>query len=81
MSEDYPVFKENVDGWIKQMRHELTEMKSYSRMVDENTNNIQHNYELFHELRRELQEVKQELNALKVLHMMTIRKSIIKKMD
>ncbi|HLC65480.1 MAG TPA: hypothetical protein VJI46_05160 [Candidatus Nanoarchaeia archaeon] len=81
MPEDFSNFKENVDAWIKQVRHEVTEVKSYSRAVEENSCNIQHNYELVHDLRRELQELRQEMNALKLLHVMSIRRGLMKKMN
>ncbi|MFC1768728.1 hypothetical protein ACFLZX_03095 [Nanoarchaeota archaeon] len=80
MKEDFNVLKENVDAWVKQVRHEVSELSSYSKGVHENANNIQHNYELVHDLRREIQELRQEMNALKLLHVMNVRKSMMKKM-
>ncbi|MBI4440443.1 hypothetical protein HY638_05710 [Candidatus Woesearchaeota archaeon] len=81
MPDEFKDFKENMDGWVKQVRHELSEVRDFSSAVDENASNIQHNYELVHDLKRELQELRQEMNALKLLHIMSVRKSMMKKMN
>ncbi|MBW2976501.1 hypothetical protein KY347_03580 [Candidatus Woesearchaeota archaeon] len=67
-------FTENVDAWIKQIRREFTNFSDVPKIVDENTDNIQHNYELIYELKDEIEELKQEINALKLIQIISLKK-------
>ena len=64
---------DNVDAWIKQIRHEFGEMSDLSAIVSEHAENIQHNYELIYELRDEIDELKQEVNALKLIQIIALK--------
>ena len=66
-------FKENVDSWIKQIRREFTDFSELPGIVNENTDNIQHNYELIYELKDEIEELKQEINALKLIQVIALK--------
>ncbi len=66
-------FKENVDAWIKQIRSEFSQITDVSTIVEENANNVQHNYELIHELKDHIDDLKKEVNALKLLQIMSIK--------
>lgn len=79
MDKDMLNFKENVDAWIKQIRSEFKDITDVSVIVEENVNNIQHNYELIYELKDELEELKQEINALKILQIVTLKDKLTKK--
>ena len=70
------VFKENVDSWVKQIRREFSEFSDVPAIVQENTDNIQHNYELIYELKDEIEELKQEINALKLIQIVSLRSKI-----
>jgi prefoldin subunit 5 len=72
-------FIENVDAWIKQIRSEFGEITDVSQIVEENTDNIQHNYELLHELRDEIDSLKKELEALKLLQLLNIKEKLATK--
>lgn len=63
------IFKENVDSWIKDLSYRLNGIELFPEIVQENTGNIQHNYELIHELRDEIECLKQSINALKIIQM------------
>ena len=67
-------FTENVDAWIKQIRREFTKFSDIPGVVTENTDNIQHNYELIYELKDEIEELKQEINALKLIQIISLKK-------
>lgn len=60
-------FMENVDSWIKQIRSEFSEITDVSYIVEENVNNTQHNYELIHELKEEVDNLKKEIETLKLI--------------
>jgi len=79
MDAEMLAFKENMDGWVKQIRGEVSQVGSIGKIMEENTGNIQHNYELIHELRDEVERLKQEINALKLVQIITLRQKIEKK--
>ena len=70
------IFKENVDAWIKQINGELAESKDISFIVEENVGNIQHNYELIYELKSQIEELRQEINALKLLQIISLKQKV-----
>ena len=67
-------FRTNVDEWIKQIRAEFNDIQDVSDVVEENTGNIQHNYELVYELKDEIEKLRQELKALKLIQLVTLKK-------
>ena len=71
--EDIKVFVENVDAWIKQIRSEFSEFKGLPTITEDNVGNIQHNYELIFELKDQVEELKKELQALKLVQMATLK--------
>ena len=66
---------DNVDSWIKQIRREFSNFQDVPGVVSENTDNIQHNYELIYELKDEIEELKQEINALKLIQIISLKKT------
>jgi hypothetical protein len=74
MEQELKNFTENVDSWIKQIRREFSKFSDIPPIVNENTDNIQHNYELIYELKDEVEELKQEINALKLIQIISIKK-------
>ena len=73
MDKETQQFKQNVDEWIKQIRADVNEAKDLPLTVDENVNNIQHNYELVQEMRDEIEDLKQEIKLLKIMHIMVLK--------
>jgi len=68
-------FIENVDSWIKQIRREVSSFSDVPSLTTENTDNIQHNYELIYEIRDQVEELKQEINALKLIQIISLKKT------
>ncbi|MEK6659706.1 MAG: hypothetical protein AABY36_08515 [Campylobacterota bacterium] len=68
-------FTDNVDAWIKQIRREFSDFSDLPNVVSENTDNIQHNYELIYELKDQIEELKQEVNALKLIQIISLKKT------
>ena len=66
---------ENIDAWIKQIRREFDEFSDLPAIVSEATQNIQHNYELIYELKDQIETLKQEINALKLIQIISLKKS------
>lgn len=75
MEKEMLVFKDNVDEWIKQISSELKDFKDLPCVVDENINNIQHNYELVQEMKDEIDDLKQEIKLLKIMHIMVLKQN------
>jgi len=74
MEKEVQTFVENIDSWIKQIRREFTDFQDVPNVVNENVDNIQHNYELIYELKDQIEELKQELNALKLIQIISLKK-------
>ena len=75
MEQELKTFTDNVDAWIKQIRREITNFSDIPPVVSENTDNIQHNYELIYELKDQIEELKQEINALKLIQIISLKKT------
>jgi predicted metal-dependent hydrolase len=72
-------FVENVDSWIKQIRAEFSQITDVSGIVEENVNNVQHNYELIYELKEQMEELKSEIKALKLMQLLQLKDGLIKR--
>lgn len=78
MEPELEIFRDNVDSWIKQIRREFAEFTELPEVVSENTENIQHNYELIYELKDQIEEMKQEINALKLIQIISLKQKMNK---
>lgn len=75
MEPELKTFTDNVDAWIKQIQRQFNDFSDIPIIVDENTDNIQHNYELIYELKDQIEELKQEINALKLIQIISLKKA------
>ena len=73
MEAEIEVFRDNVDSWIKQIRREFSDFSELPSVINENTENIQHNYELIYELKDQIEELKQEVSALKLIQIISLK--------
>jgi len=76
MDEQIKQFIENVDSWIKQIRAELSQVTDVSDIVEENVGNTEHNYELIHELKEEIEDLKKEIATLKLIELANLRSKL-----
>lgn len=81
MEPELETFRDNVDAWIKQIRREFTCFADLPSVVNENTDNIQHNYELIYELKDQIEELKQEINALKLIQIISLKQKTAAKAE
>ena len=81
METEFENFRENVDSWVKQIRREFSEFSDLPQIVNENADNIQHNYELIYELKDQIDELKQELNALKLIQIISLKQRMSQKIE
>ena len=73
MKKQFDAFKLDMDGWIKSMNSELGRYRYIPPIIEENDENIDHNYEMLHQLRAEVHKLKEELAAMKLLQLMSIK--------
>ena len=81
MEKEVQVFIDNIDSWIKQIRREFSDFQDIPNIVNENVDNIQHNYELIYELKDQVEELKQEINALKLIQIISLKKEQQRKVE
>jgi hypothetical protein len=72
-------FMENVDSWIKQIRSEFNQITDVSGVVEENVNNVQHNYELIYDLKEQMDNLKADIKALKLMQLLQLKEGLVKK--
>ncbi|MBI2575896.1 hypothetical protein HYV84_01680 [Candidatus Woesearchaeota archaeon] len=76
---DLVTFTDNVDSWIKQIRSEVGQLTDVSTVVEENTGNIQHNYELIYELKHHVDKLGEEVKALKMLQLLQMKEQLARR--
>ena len=79
LSAQFKKYIENMDGWVKDINERMSKVDDVVNITNENTDNIQHTYELLYELKDEFEEQKQEINALKLIQIVTLKKRDIDK--
>ncbi len=75
LEKDMYRFKEDVDAWIKQIQSQVLDIKEVPSQLDENLENIQHNYELINELRHEIEELRQELKMQRLMQLIVLKQN------
>ena len=70
MQKDTKRFVKNIDNWIKEIRKDYTRLKDIPIFVTENTDNIQHNYELIKEIEEKLDKLTEDFQVIRVAIML-----------
>ena len=70
--------KENVDSHIKELKRKISELEDLPQIVNEITDSTQHNYELIYDLKDDIEKIKQEINALKLIQIISLKQKIQK---
>ena len=73
-STEFGQFRTDIDEWIKSFHKRVSEIEGYSALVGEANDNINHNYELILELREKMDDVKQQIQTLKLTQLIIIKK-------
>jgi len=71
-------FMTNVDFWIKEFDKTVSDLKDLPKTVDENEENINHNYELMLEMKEELDALKEELKTLRLVQTVMLKDKLVK---
>mgnify|MGYP001574584888 CR=1 FL=1 len=70
---DCELLKENVDSHIKELNRKISDFGDLQLIASENADNIQHCYELIYEFKDKIEELKQEIDAVKLIQIMTLK--------
>jgi len=70
--------KQNFDDWVKEMNSKVSELNEVPKTMVANIDNIQHNYELVTELRDEIDDLKEEIKLLKLMHLVALKEKKLK---
>jgi hypothetical protein len=67
-------FKFSMDLWVKDINSKLMELSAYPQVFQQNIDNIEHNYELLKQMREENEELKKQIQVMKVTQLLIIKK-------
>ena len=76
---DCEILKENVDSHIKELKRRISNLEDLPEIANENTDNIQHLYELIYEQKDEIEKLKMEINALKLIQSLSLKQKMPEK--
>jgi hypothetical protein len=68
--------KKSMDDWVKDMNSRVCELNDLPKVTVENTDNIQHNYELITEMKAEIEELKQDIRILKMMQISLVKEKL-----
>lgn len=78
LGNEFVTFKQNVDAWIKDFNGQMQTLVLMADAVDENINNTNHNYEILQRMRKEMEDLHQEVKTLKLMQLLVLKKTLNK---
>ena len=69
MDNETLLFRENIDGWVKDINQKIDDVLELNTDVEETKDNTNHNYELIFELKDEIELLKNEIQKLKLIQL------------
>ena len=73
-SNDFLNFKSNVDSWIKNFNSRVNDVESATESLDEFQGNVNHNYELILDVKEKVDDLKEQIQTIKLTQLMIIKK-------
>jgi len=70
---EFEVFKGDMDSWVKTLTRQISSYNHVPIMLEEHAQNIDHNYEIIHELRAEMNKLKDEISALRIIQLLHLK--------
>ncbi|MBD3164535.1 hypothetical protein GF323_04995 [Candidatus Woesearchaeota archaeon] len=71
-------FKSEMDAWVKSLNSKMQEYSHIPMLVNENADNIDHNYEIIHEMRAEMRKLREELAAVRIAQLLSMKAELKK---
>ena len=72
------VLRNEVDAWVREMHAKVDQLADMPEVVIENTNNIQHNYEVIKEMKQQMDNLQQEVRLLRLLYINQLKEKTLK---
>ena len=66
-------FKQNIDDWIKFFNVEISKIKELQDLFQQNHDEMGYLYSLVYEIKDDIEDLKQEINALKLIQILSIK--------
>ncbi len=79
LEQDFSIFKQNVDAWIKDFNGQMQSLILMADTVDENIDNTNHNYELLQQMQKNMEDLQQEVKSLKLMQLLVLKKTLNEK--
>ena len=74
--EEIQEFKKSMDAWVKYFNAKTEPVEFLIKIADEQAGCINHNYELICELRAEINRLKEEVAALRLIQLMHLQTQV-----
>ena len=68
-------FIKDIDAWVIKIQSAVSSLKDLKSVAIDNQGNIQHNHELIYSLKDQIEELKNEIHAMKLIQIIHMRKS------
>ena len=65
--------KEEMDFWVKDFEKKIRRTDDIEGKIEENTGNINHNYELIQDLQKQIKDLKKEINTIKNINTIAMK--------
>mgnify|MGYP001559790982 CR=1 FL=1 len=65
--------KENMDSHIKELKRRISYLENLPTITKENADNIQYLYELIYKIKDEIEKLKHEINAVKLIQIISLK--------
>ena len=76
ISDDFQAFRANMDGWVKAFSIKMDKVATLPQQIEENANNVNHNYEITMDLIKDIKKLKDELRTIKLMQLFIIKNSM-----
>ena len=76
MKNEFNNFKTEMDSWVKTLSSQINSFRDVPSLVEENVENIDHNYELLLEMQSEMKKLKEEVSALRMIQLMHLNHDV-----
>ncbi len=70
---DFETFRTDMDSWVKTLTRQISSYNHMPIMLEEHAQNIDHNYELIHEMRAEINKLRDEISALRIVQLLHLK--------
>src|SRR3989344_44777 len=67
-------FKNSIDSWIKDFNSRVNDVEASAEAMEEFTVNVNHNYELILDLKEKMDDMKEQIQTIKLTQLIIIKK-------